>query len=114
MSQHQLYAKGSKLDKSKLKKEKFFLGPEHGAGVCVFVRGMTVPEQETHSEYVEALKNGSLSSDERKNSAYPLLAMCLVDEEGVAMFADAKDVHDNFDVSAADAMKILETVNRLS
>jgi hypothetical protein len=114
MSQHQLYQKGSSPNKAKLKREQFFLGPEHGPGVCVYVRGLTRVEVDQHMAQIEDLKDKNKSESERKLAGYFLMACCLVDSEGAKMFDDAEDVERNFDVSASDFVKIMDVINRLS
>lgn len=114
MGQHRLYEKGSKPDKAKIKREQFFLGPEHGAGVCVYVRGLVKDEVNEGLAYLNDLKNAAKSEDERKLAGCNLLAYCLVDQDGGQMFADGDDVEQNFHVSAVDFVKIMDVMNRLS
>ena len=114
MSNQQPFQKGAKLDKAKLKKEKFFLGQEHGAGVFVFVRGLTTKESEAHLDYVKSLADASKSEFERKNAGYHLMACSVVNEDGSQMFDSPEDVEQNFDISAADFVKLIEVMSKLS
>jgi hypothetical protein len=109
-----LFQKGSKPDKSKIKREKFVLGPEHGESTFVYVRGLTVPEGERHVEHLKTLQNPSIPESDRKNAGYFLMSCCLVDENGTQLFDDPVDVEANFDVSASDFVKIMTVMNRLS
>ena len=77
MSQHTLYQRGAKLDKTKLRKEKFFLGAEHGAGVYVNIRGLTAPESEAHLQAIKDMSDSNCSEEDRKGAGYSLLACCL-------------------------------------
>jgi hypothetical protein len=114
MSQHTAYQKGARLDKTKLKREKFFLGQEHGVGVYVNIRGLTAPEAEEHVKRIKDLSDASVSEADRKAAGYFLLASCLVADDGSQMFDDAEDVEKNFDVSSADFVKIIGVMNRMS
>jgi hypothetical protein len=114
MSQHTPFVKGAKLDKTKLRNEKVLLGKEHGDGVYVRVRGQSVQEAEEFEKLKDGLSDASKSEDDRKNLAYEALAICVVNDDGTQMFEDAKDVKENFDISAADFMKILEKTGELS
>ncbi len=109
-----LYVKGSKINKAKMRKDKFPLGPEHEEGSYVMVRGMTAAEAEQHEGYVKDLSDPAKTEEDRKNAGYNLLALCVVTDDGTAMFENAKDVKTNFDISTADFVGIMNKINKLS
>ncbi len=109
-----LYVKGTKVNKAKMRHDKYPLGPEHENGAYVNVRGMTATEAEQHESYVKDLNDPAKTEDDRKNAGYNLLALCLVNDAGEAMFTDAKDVRENFDISTSDFVGIMNKINKLS
>ncbi len=114
MSQHVPFTKGKKLDKTKLRNEKVFLGKEHGDGVYVRVRGQSVQEAEAFEKLKDGMTDAAKSDEDRKEIAYEILAICVVNDDGSQMFDDAKDAKDNFDISASDFMEIMKKTAELS
>ncbi len=114
MCQHVPFTKGKKLDKTKLRNEKVFLGKEHGDGVYVRVRGQSVQEAEAFEKLKNGMADAVKSDEDRKEIAYEILAICVVNDDGSQMFDDAKDAKENFDISAADFMEIMKKTAELS
>ncbi len=112
--QHTPFQKGAKLDKTKLRREKVFLGPEHGPGVYIMVRGQSVQEAREFDELKAGLADASKPESERKDIADLVIAMCVVNDDGTQKFDDAQDAHDNFDISQDDFFKIVEVTSKLS
>ena len=85
--------KGAKLSTANLKREKYPL-PEHGAGAYVWVRALSEKEVREQRK-----KHGPAVDTDRMESVYDLLALCLVDDAGGQLYADAAEVKEGLDLA---------------